>query len=58
MNKTSLFQDLTRISNNPVENRFGHIKHNLLKKQNKVLTSEFVTPILGAAVIMVLMDRH
>ena len=41
----SSFINMTRITNNPVENRIDYIKNKLLMKQTRLVTSELVKPI-------------
>ena len=42
---TEPFLNITRLTNNPVENYFGHIKNNILMKKKNLMPSEVLGPI-------------
>ena len=42
---TEPFLNITRLTNNPVENYFGHLKNNILMKKKNLMPSEVLGPI-------------
>ena len=45
VNKSSEFFNITRITNNPVENHIGFVKNRILMRRKNMVTSEMVSPI-------------